>query len=358
MKKVTIKDIALIAGVSRGTVDRVINGRGKVSGDVEKKIIKIAGDIGFEKNLFASSLASNKKYKIAIVSPDPASDIFWALPRGGIVSVLDLFRHYGITTEYFDFNVFRKEDYCIQMENALASRPDAILTAPTFTHESMEYLDQALKLNIPVITFNTEINHPAIISYTGQHSYNSGYLAGRLLHLRLQPGDEIIAFNLGHELSNAQHYTDKINGLKAYVNDHALCDNPVFCYESDQFEDSNKLQLFFERVQSAHPKMKGLFFTNSRAYMLIDVMSEEFIKKCNIIGFDMVGPNIKLLKEDKLDFIINQNPVRQGYMSMMNFVNHFILKKEFKNTQYLPLDIVIKENVEFYTDFANGSILE
>ena len=41
MKKVTIKDIARIAGVSRGTVDRVINERGNVAEDVEKKIIKI-----------------------------------------------------------------------------------------------------------------------------------------------------------------------------------------------------------------------------------------------------------------------------------------------------------------------------
>jgi len=32
----------------------------------------------------------------------------------------------------------------------------------------------------------------------------------------------------------------------------------------------------------------------------------------------------------------------------MNFVNHFILKKEVTATQYLPLDIVLKENVDFY----------
>jgi LacI family transcriptional regulator len=50
MKKVTIKDIARIAGVSRGTVDRVINERGNVAEDVEKKIMKIASELGYEKN--------------------------------------------------------------------------------------------------------------------------------------------------------------------------------------------------------------------------------------------------------------------------------------------------------------------
>lgn len=62
----------------------------------------------------------------------------------------------------------------------------------------------------------------------------------------------------------------------------------------------------------------------------------------------MIEPNIELLKDDKLDFIINQNPIQQGYMGIMNFVNHFVLHKEVQETQYLPLDIVLKENVDFY----------
>ena len=86
-------------------------------------------------------------------------------------------------------------------------------------------------------------------------------------------------------------------------------------------------------------------------------MTDEDIKKYDVVGFDMIEPNIKLLKEDKIDFIINQNPIQQGYMGVMNFVNHFILKKEIKQIQYLPLDIVIKENVDFYLDNFSGSFI-
>ena len=240
MKKVTIKDIAHIAGVSRGTVDRVINGRGNVAEEVEKKILKIANELGYEKNLMASALASNKVYKIAIVTPDPASDIFWAQPREGMSNALELVRHYGIIVEYYDFNLFRKDEFSMQMENAIKSRPDAILTAPTFTAESLEYLDEAEKLNIPFITINTEIDHPGILCYVGQNSHNSGYLAGRLFHLRLKPDDEIIAFNLGHTLANAQHYSDKVDGLKAYFHEHDMHHNHVFWYEFDQFMDEEK----------------------------------------------------------------------------------------------------------------------
>ena len=131
--------------------------------------------------------------------------------------------------------------------------------------------------------------------------------------------------------------------------------NNVFFYEFVDFSDESKLKKFWLSIQSNHPRMKGIFFTNSRAYKIINLMSENDYKKYNIIGFDMIDPNIKLLKENKIDFIINQNPILQGYLGIMNFVNHFILKKEIRPTQYLPLDIVLKENVDFYIEYFNRS---
>jgi LacI family transcriptional regulator len=238
----------------------------------------------------------------------------------------------------------------MQMENAIFSRPDAILTAPTFTQESLDYLEQAERQNIPLITINTEINHPDILCYVGQNSFNSGYLAGRLFYLRLHKGDEIIAFNLGHKLSNAQHYSDKVAGLKAYTHEHGMEDNPVFFYEFEAFSDADQLKKFWTAIKDAHPKMKAIFFTNSRAYRILNIMSEEEYKKYHIVGFDLIDPNIRLIKEGKIDFIINQNPIQQGYMGIMNFVNNFILKKQIRQIQYLPLDIVVKENVDFYLD--------
>ncbi len=350
MKKVTIKDIARISGVSRGTVDRVINERGSVTDDVQKKILKIAKDLGYEKNLLASTLASNKEYKIGIVCPNPLSDPFWALPREGIENALGLVRHYGIKVEYFDYNLFSKEEFCMQMENALKHRPDAILMAPVFTSESLEYLEQAEVYGIPFITINTEIKHTNTLCYVGQNSFNSGYLAGRLFHLRLKDDDEVIVFNLGHNLSNAMHYSDKVNGLKEYFKEYNLETNRVFWYEFDQFLDKEKLKAFWEKTKANHPKMKALFFTNSRAFRIVRLLTDQEIKKYDIIGFDMIEDNILLIKENKIDFVINQNPIQQGYLGIMNFVNHFILKKEVKSVQYLPLDIVLKENVDFYMD--------
>ena len=47
-KKPTIQTIADLAGVSRGTVDRVLNNRSYVKAEVRDRVLKIARDLGYE----------------------------------------------------------------------------------------------------------------------------------------------------------------------------------------------------------------------------------------------------------------------------------------------------------------------
>ena len=43
----SIKDIAKLAGVSRGTVDRVLNGRGEVNCETRQRILDIMDEVQF-----------------------------------------------------------------------------------------------------------------------------------------------------------------------------------------------------------------------------------------------------------------------------------------------------------------------
>lgn len=350
MKKVTIKDIARIAGVSRGTVDRVINNRGNVNPSIEQTVLKIAEQLGYEKNLMASNLAYQRTYKIAVITPDPDSDPFWAIPKEGIENALTMVKHYGLSVNYFHFFHNDATAFGIQCNNALASNPDAIILAPVFTQESAAFMDEMGKSNIPIVSINTEIKHAKIAAYIGQNSLHSGYLAGRLLHLRLRPNDEVLVLNFGHDLSNASHYSDKLKGIMNYFTQHELTTNYVHWYQFEKYADSDAMRDFFTNMINKHPNTKAIFFTNSRAYRLLNVIEESQLKNIYSVGFDMVSQNIVHLKSGKLDFLINQNPKLQGYNSIMTVVNMLVFNKAIKQQQYLPLDIVIKENVDFYLE--------
>ena len=58
---VTLQQIAQAAGVSRGTVDRALNHRGRIDPQVAEKIKQIAKEAGYQPNRAGRALAMSKK---------------------------------------------------------------------------------------------------------------------------------------------------------------------------------------------------------------------------------------------------------------------------------------------------------
>ena len=68
-KNYTIKDIARMAGVSAGTVDRVLHNRGDVSAASREKVQKVLDEIDYHPNMFAIGLAAKKRYRVLCIIP-------------------------------------------------------------------------------------------------------------------------------------------------------------------------------------------------------------------------------------------------------------------------------------------------
>lgn len=64
-ERIRIKDIARLADVSVGTVDRVLHGRTGVSEASRKRVEEILKQLDYQPNMYASALASNKKYLLS-----------------------------------------------------------------------------------------------------------------------------------------------------------------------------------------------------------------------------------------------------------------------------------------------------
>lgn len=59
----TMKEIAELSGVSRGTVDRVLNHRGIVNAETERKVLEIAKLLDYQPNKAGIALAAQRKIK-------------------------------------------------------------------------------------------------------------------------------------------------------------------------------------------------------------------------------------------------------------------------------------------------------
>jgi LacI family transcriptional regulator len=67
-----------------------------------------------------------------------------------------------------------------------------------------------------------------------------------------------------------------------------------------------------------------------------------------LIGYDYIDENIEALKKGMINFLICQKPEQQGYRGVMALYHHLILKIPIANIDYMPIDIITKENYEFY----------
>lgn len=347
-KPIRIKDIASKSGVSVGTVDRVIHGRGNVSPQKRKLVLEVMKELGYERNLIASALAYNKNFKIATLLPEPTIDPYWQAPLSGVTNALKTVQHYGVTSKLYFFNLFDPSSFIKKADEILNDAPDAILFAPLFLKESKRLLAQTKELGIPNIMVNTNIENANSLSYIGPDSYQSGVLAGRLLDFGHYKDATFIILNLAKGSTNAHHLLQKEKGFRDYFTNAKIDHIQVKKYDFEGFDQADKMKAFMQQVILQHPNLTGIFVTNSRAFKVVSSISDEQAAKINIVGFDLLTQNLEYLKSNKINFLINQNSVQQGYWGIMSLFNHFILKQEVKKIQNLPLDIVVLENYTYY----------
>ena len=69
MKKLTISEIAQLAGVSKATVSRVLNGYPHISAEVRQQVQKVITETGFQPNNVARLLATDRSNMIGLVIP-------------------------------------------------------------------------------------------------------------------------------------------------------------------------------------------------------------------------------------------------------------------------------------------------
>lgn len=72
----TLDEVARVAGVSRATVSRVVNGSPKVSTDVRRSVEKAIERLGYVPNRAARSLVTRRSESIAVVITEPATRLF------------------------------------------------------------------------------------------------------------------------------------------------------------------------------------------------------------------------------------------------------------------------------------------
>ena len=66
------------------------------------------------------------------------------------------------------------------------------------------------------------------------------------------------------------------------------------------------------------------------------------------MGHDMVGKNEACLRNGSISFLIAQHAYMQGYNCVDSLFKAIVLKQEIEPVNYMPIELLSKENVDFY----------
>ncbi|MFK7814122.1 MAG: substrate-binding domain-containing protein [Maribacter sp.] len=342
-KKYTIKDIAELAGVSKGTVDRVLHSRGKVSDNAQKKVDKILKEIDYQANPIARNLKNNKVYKICVLLPDPKEDAYWAPAVQGIKDATKEFKPFGLQVTKFYYKVLNPNSFLEKSREALHSKPDVLLIAPLFQKEALQVFKECNQQNVMVALFNNYIDTFNAEKFIGQDLFQSGRVAASLIDKLV---DEIDATAIIH-LDEEAHMKHKEDGFKAYFKERKnTSEITTISLKTTSNDGFKKSVTDFLKLNS---KIRAVFITNSKAYLLVKVV-EQLGKEITVVGYDLLDENINYLKKGKIDFLIHQKPKRQAYLGVGHLAEHFLFGKPIPEKNLLPIDIITKENVMYYSN--------
>lgn len=345
-KNIRIKDIARLAGVSVGTVDRVLHNRGRVSPEALQKVTAVMEQIDYKPNLLARTLGSNKNYRIAAILPDPNQDPYWAQSNLGITQAQLEWAQYGIQVELFLFDLLDRDSFQKTAHRVHLAKPDGILIAPTFYHEALPIFELFRETDIPFVLFNTNIPEAKPLSFIGQNLLQSGRVGAELMNLGQHEKGTLAVLHIDEDIQDSVHLLEKERGFREYFKEKSKIDFDIVDFNMNpkdpSFEDQFKTLL-------EDKNLRGVFVSTSKGTAVAASIIEKYGREdIRLVGYDMLEENLRYLKSGVIDFLINQNPKRQASLGISHLVNHLMFKKGTPSTDLFPLEVITQQNVESY----------
>lgn len=306
---VTLKEIAELSGVSRGTVDRVINNRGSVKPETAERVRAIAKRLDYRPNKVGRALAAQKKkYKLGAILFSKKNPFFDDVVRG-VKAKADELKDYDVSV------AIRQIDYSLEsqintIDEMVADGISGLVITPYNNKKIQAKIDELVSRKIPVVTVNSDIEKSSRIAYVGSDYFLGGKVAAGLFALMTQ-GD----INLGIITGSSEIlcHTERINGLRqtlenSYPRIHIVdirenLDDQIISYSATK------------EMLLTHPEINALFFTASGVHGGCRAV-QELNRKPRIISFDEVPSTVEMLKEGVISVSIGQQPYWQGSTSL------------------------------------------
>jgi LacI family transcriptional regulator len=349
--RIRIKDIAVLANVSPGTVDRVIHNRGGVALESKERIEKILAEMHFKPNKMAQLLANKKDCKLTALLPEVQAGDYWSDLLKGMVRAEEEVADYHVRTELMQFNQYSRESFAGMSQQLLDLNPDGVLLAPFFRREVLKLTKELEDRNIPFVFVDSYVDGVNNLAYYGQQSYQSGYVAAKIMLVNLPKHSSLLLVHMlreGNNVGGSNQTARREEGFLSYLEKYSLESDynivRVNLHHND--DEGNEAQLL--NAFTGDENIRGIIMFNSRIYHIGNFLEKHKLKNIRAVGYDLLDRNVRYLKSGLVECLIAQRPQLQGYYGIMALVKHLVMGQTPQPVCYMPIDILFRENINDY----------
>lgn len=339
---VTLQQIAEVAGVSRGTVDRALNNRGRINPEVADNIRRIAGEMGYQPNRAGKALAMSKRSITIGVIIQAAGTPFMEKVLEGTEDAKAEVESLGAEVIIHKIHDLDAEETIQAMYELKKKGCNGIAIVPMDDERLKEAVDEFVDGNIAVVTFNSDLKDSKRLCFVGQDTYQSGKVAAGLMAEILRESGKVLVIS-GYPTSYG--HKNRTNG---FVGELAALREDIRILDVQYAFDNNQMAEMITRgMVREYQDLAGIYLAASGVQGVCRALEEEGISdRVKVISNDLTNQNIEYLEEGRIHFLIGQDGYRQGYEPIMIlFEKLFDGKKPDKEFAYTEIVIKTRYNL-------------
>jgi LacI family transcriptional regulator len=357
-ERITVKEIARLAGVSIGTVDRVLHGRKGVSPVTKGRIDEIIASLGYEPDVLARHLSLKKTYTFRAVLPRADQDSgYWSLCIAGLRRAeRELLTLYHARLRIDEFDRYDRASYSRLLADVLADPCDGLIFAPALPGELLPVLgrigangegsdvaQEGRPRPTPYAFFDSEVDGVSPVASITQDPSRGGYLAGRLMSLLAPAKGRLVALS-AH--AGDRHIAQRIEGFRSFFSDGEGPRREVEAYECKDLESAGERDRFLSGLFEGRSDIAGVLVANSSGHLVGDWLAKRGLKGGRaVISWDLVPANARALKEGKIDCALSQRPAEQARRALELLFRSTLRVATSRAPAPIPLEIYFKENL-------------
>ena len=338
--KITIKTIAMMAGVHRSTVDKVIHRRPGVSDEVRARIQAIIDEVDYQPNHAGMALRKQTDhFRIAVVVREIDALPFF---KAGVEKAKQAYRSYNIA---FDTYVVSNHDPSEQakiLRQLREEKVNGIAIYPLGDPCVGEEINAMVAEGIPTILVNTVNPHVGeMLCYVGQDMYVAGQIAARLMgeFFDHKAGKVALLVKSNDDFS----LEDRGKGFQATLQQafpQIEIIETVETFENPELSYVKTLELL-----DKHPALYGIYVTCGGAVSAGRALKERGRTDIKLVTHECYKEIVQLLHEDVINCSIDSDLTEQSFRSLQILCERLIFNTEPPDKNiYTLTSILFKEN--------------